>query len=85
MKIIDEHYQYMRESIQRLGIEKIKHHKADLLFRVNGYGDIDKRVRWDALHAAGLTPWVCKHLYEYANDSHIDTALRHIMADLGID
>ena len=35
-----------------------------------------ERQRWDALHAAGLTPWVCKELYPYLNDSHIDTALR---------
>ncbi len=36
----------------------------------------DKRLHWDCLRAAGLTPWLCGSLYKYLNDDHIDTALR---------
>jgi hypothetical protein len=45
--------------------------------------DWEKRYRWDLCHASGLTSWICKELYPYANDSHIDTALKAIMKELG--
>jgi hypothetical protein len=46
--------------------------------------DPAKRYRWDCLYAAmdqsgrDLT----REIYEYANDSHIDTALRAIVAEM---
>lgn len=42
----------------------------------------DKRYRWDLCYHAGLTPWICDTIYPYANDTHIDTALRAIVAPL---
>jgi hypothetical protein len=27
----------------------------------------------------GLSPWICQHLYSYANDDHIDAALKAIV------
>jgi hypothetical protein len=39
------------------------------------------RERWDALWAAGLGPYLSKEIYPYANDDHIDTALRTIARD----
>ena len=41
--------------------------------------DHGMRFRWDLLHASGFD--TCS-LYHYANDTHIDTALRRIVADL---
>ena len=89
MKIKQEHYKILKDGIENLGIDKIKLHKMDLPFSVRPPKDLDKRVRWDCLHATkikigdgigqdGLP------LYAYLDDSHIDTALRHIMTDLGI-
>lgn len=46
--------------------------------------DIEKRLRWDCLYAAGLTPFICDNLYSYLNDDHIDTALKNIIKELGI-
>jgi hypothetical protein len=44
--------------------------------------DVGKRVRWDLAYAAGLSRWFCDNVYSYADDSHIDTALRSVMRDL---
>ena len=89
MKITQEHYKILKDGIKNLGIDKIKLYKMDLPFSLRPPKDLDMRVRWDCLYATkikigdgigqdGLP------LYAYLDDSHIDTALRHIMTDLGI-
>ena len=46
--------------------------------------DVDKRYRWDLFHAACGWKVAC-HLYDAGcNDAHIDTALRSIVAPLGV-
>ena len=45
--------------------------------------DKDKRYRWDLLWlspAAQLAP-VMNRIYQYADDTHVDTALRRIVPD----
>ena len=37
------------------------------------------------MYYAKLTPFVCENLYQYANDKHIDTALRNIILNLNIN
>jgi len=38
------------------------------------------RFRWDAFHAVNPGPALpFRHLYDYLNDSHIDTALRAVL------
>ena len=44
--------------------------------------NLNMRYRWDLLHAAGLTDWLCKTVYPYGHDEHVDTALRSIVKDL---
>ncbi len=41
-----------------------------------------KRARWDLIYKAGLSKWICDNLYPYLDDSHVDTALRRIVAAL---
>jgi len=43
--------------------------------------DVDKRYRWDLLHASSIRAW---ELYDLpgVNDAHIDTALRSIVPPL---
>lgn len=54
------------------------------------FKDLNKRLRWDALYAAqniGVLPkrFVVDEVYPNgANDDHIDSALKWIMADLGV-
>ena len=42
------------------------------------------RLRWDAARQADLIPFFCDTLYQYANDDHIDTALRQYFSKLGV-
>lgn len=82
MKIKTEHLLHMRQEIARIWTKQ--KHEAHRTFIVNEgkAKDVEKRLRWDWLHYAKLTPYICKHVYSYANDSHIDTALRRIMREL---
>lgn len=47
-------------------------------------GDLDQLMRWGMLRVAVGFEWVCENLYVYANDDHIDTALRHLQRELSI-
>lgn len=79
MKIKPEHYAYMRDTIRdRVDMSAVR----EAIMADGRYKDFDARFRWDCLHRAGLVPWVCEHVYPYANDDHIDTALRRIIREL---
>lgn len=43
--------------------------------------DVEMRLRWDAFHAA-KHGGILSALYAYANDEHIDTALKKIMLEI---
>lgn len=43
---------------------------------------LNDRFFSDVLHYAGLTPFVCEELYDYMNDSHIQTALKSVLPTL---
>lgn len=68
MKITPEHLEHMQHAIQTMETKRPD-------------GISITRHRWDMLHAAGLTPWVCSVVYPYANDAHIETALKHIIPE----
>lgn len=72
MKIKPEHVEYMRAAITAAATT------APDLQAYLARGLTEKRWRWDLSCRAGLTPWICRTIYPYANDEHIDTALRHI-------
>lgn len=71
MKIKPEHYEKLEQAM-KLIMEK---HPAK---EYRDAGHSEKSYRWDVLRATGLMRWVCDTLYPYANDDHIDTALRRI-------
>lgn len=80
MKIKADDYQYLKARIEPL---KPQFPDALKAFEANPkIKDANKALRWEALRAAGLIPWVCTNLYGYMNDEHIDTALRSIMAEI---
>lgn len=63
--------------VDRLGVVALKEHKASLANdpRVK---NIEMRFRWDLLFAtsaAARTNWF-DNVYAYANDTHVDTALK---------
>ena len=86
MKIKPDHYAVilagMQETVTRLGREAVMKHQRDLR-TVPHVTDPEKRFRWDLFRAAGLITWACDNLYNYANDTHIDTALRAAVREMG--
>ena len=84
MKIKAEHYNYMKNAIREaISKEAYEEHKKYII-QEGKAKDIEKRLRWDCSYAAKLSPWVCSNLYDYANDTHIDTALKQIIKELGL-
>jgi hypothetical protein len=77
MKITPEHYRTLCHAIyrSRQGMETLDEYIQ--------HGLTAKRWRWDLLWRAkrvGFLPdrFIEDTIYSYANDDHIDTALRHI-------
>lgn len=80
MKITPEHYATMYKAIQsyidaRPGLKETVIANALDDPRTKDY---KKRARWDLCYAAIPSKWICDNLYPYANDDHIDTALKRI-------
>ena len=75
MKIKPEHYEHMRAAIAPSDTARLRDEYRALALS-------SKRYRWDLTYAAKLSPWICDNLYAYLDDTHIDTALRRIVADL---
>jgi hypothetical protein len=80
MKITPEHYRTLCHAIYRSqqGAETLDEY-------VNQHGLTAKRWRWDLLWRAKRVGYLPEHfvedtIYSYANDDHIDTALRRITA-----
>lgn len=81
MKIKPEHVAFMSAKIVALVAangEAVKAHAVKIAADPQ-VKDPAKRMRWDLLNAAVPSAWVCANLYPYANDSHIDTALKAIV------
>ena len=80
MKIQAEHYNFMRAKLAPFKgqIEQFRQR----IINEGKAGDAEKRLRWNLAYLADLTWWLCENVYTYANDAHIDTALRSIMKEL---
>lgn len=84
MKVSPEHYAHLREKFReyiaaQTGTDKPTHEAQWI-----AVGMSPRRYRWDIARAANLIPYICNTLYRYANDTHIDTALRGIVRELGL-
>lgn len=75
MKIKPEHFQHLKQHIEPLDTEPLRH-----AYKSAGLSDV--RYQWDLLRKAGLIQWICDNLYSYLDDSHINTALRNIVTKL---
>lgn len=82
MKIKPEHYAKMRDEIAKIADRLPAHREA--LKSDPRVKDLEMRLRWDAAWMASLGRFLCAELYPYANDTHIDTALRKIMVELKV-
>ena len=82
MKIKKDDYNLIKTSIDKvikhIGIDKIKQHRA-LKLGINK----DKRFRWDLFYYANSLrryhnqEEIQVSIYKYADDTHMDTALKH--------
>ncbi len=81
MKIKQKHYDYLVKAMQLAGVnaEWIRL-RREFVSGCPNVKDVEKRVRWDALYQASVSYWICYQVYAYADDSHLDTALRRIVA-----
>ena len=83
MKIQKEHYNVIKEKIALIDRDAIKSHALQV--KESGkYKDFDTRMRWDIFWASKLNDWVRDNVYTYANDEHINTALKNIVKELNI-
>ena len=84
MKVTQEHYSHMKQAITSVWTKE--KHEAHRKFIVNEgkSRDIERRLRFDWMHYAKLTPFICANVYSYANDDHINTALKNIIAELNL-
>jgi len=82
MLIKPAHYEHMRDAIAAL-LPNVEAYRAAIAAdpRVK---NPSRRLLWDLLYRAKLSAWICETLYPYADDSHIDTALKRIGAELGL-
>ena len=80
MKILAPHYEYMKKAISAHSPESVAVLRAHIV-KEGKAKDIEKRLRWDLSYSAGLSQWLCDYVYRYADDTHIDTALRQIMRE----
>ena len=83
MKIKPEHYAHIKKAISTLPRDKVLLHKEALKDdpRVK---DQAMRFRWDLFWATRQESKIIHDLYQYLNDTHIDTALRSIVKELSI-
>lgn len=80
MKLRPAHYSALRDAIAPLA-PKLAAYRAHL-FTVPSVRDADKATRWGLLHAAKVPADTMRAIYAYCDDSHIDTALRAIVAEI---
>ena len=88
MKLTPEHYCALRDAIDMYA----KTYPGSItacadLYRNAGHSPM--RFRWDVLTAAGVrlgsrTAPGTVNVYDYANDDHVDTALRKIFRESGV-
>lgn len=82
MKITEDHFNQLKVSIDPNNTEDRRQRYRDKDFRNSAsVKDLDKRYRWDLLYLS-VSAHIINEIYLYANDDHIDTALRRIVKPL---
>lgn len=80
MKITAEHFNHISTAISdAFSAADVDKHR-EFIIKEGKAKDIEKRLRWDICYATpGLNTWVCDNIYSYADDAHVDTALKAVM------
>ena len=87
MKIKPEHYTFIKSEI----LERVLAKRPNIRFEIEAHRkaitmggkskNVEMRVRWD-FFCLIPSKWTCDNLYTYLDDTHIDTALKKIIAEL---
>lgn len=93
MKITTEHYTFMKNAIREKFTSSLVNDHLTFIEnewkqnRVGPYdsNNVNKRLRWDLLYLSVSSAWICANIYKYADDTHIDTALKNIMKELNFN
>lgn len=83
MKIKPEHFKILKDACE---IVIAKHPDTYAQYQAEGLSNM--RFNWDVLHASCIegvsgNAWICRNLYDYLNDEHINTALARILGNDG--
>lgn len=82
MKITPEHYAFIKDAIQnKFTVSLVNEHRT-FIEAENKAKDVEKRLRWDLLWLSVKSDWICANIYKYADNTHIDTALKKIVKEL---
>lgn len=84
LKITPEDYVKLLQVIKLLPRDVVLKHKEKLSLDPK-VKDLEKRFRWDLLWSTKMSSWVTDVLYKYLDDSHLDSALKQVVKDLGYD
>jgi len=83
MKIKPEHYEQIKQVFAQ-NKDEITNYRTALLELEKRPKDLEKRLRWDALNVLLGSHWICHNIYPYANDDHLDSALKKAIKELAI-
>lgn len=75
MKMQTVHFDHIAEKIAALDTPALRAAYRDAGLSL-------KRYQWDITRQVGLIPFVCDTLYQYLDDTHIQTALNRIIPAL---
>jgi len=75
MKIKPEDYAFLRDALNAANNEYTRANYRKQSNSLRGY-------QWYLVRGAGLLPFVCDTLYQYLDDTHIQTALNRIIPEL---
>lgn len=79
MKMTAQHYQHLKDAIAtvlRNNPDAVQRYESGNFPRSAGTKNLQMRFNNDILRSAVSSSWVCDNLYNYLNDTHINTALR---------
>lgn len=89
MKITPEHYAFIKAAVQnKFTVSLVNDHRTFIEFEWKrdqvkfDSENVEKRLRWDLLWLSVTSAWICANIYKYADDTHIDTALKKIVKEL---
>ena len=81
MKITSKHYNIMKTAIAKIWTQEKHDYHYQFIINEGKAKDTNKRLRWDWLYYAKLNQFICDEIYLYANNDHIDTALKRIIKE----